>query len=321
MLSTPENDDGRREGAVDLCRICGMEFAGARPPYCAQCGWDLSAAPGPHASEKERGHHERRAALMHRLWTEREHLIACRRNLQAELDRLRGHSRFAARPENAEIEMVDLPAGRFIMGSEEEEDERPPHEVHLDPFAMGRHLVTQDQWLSVMGSNPSKFAWRGDLPVEWVCWNDAQCFIVLLNRATGMTYRLPTEAEWEYACRAGSTTRFCCGDGEEGLVDYGWFKRNSGYESHPVGQKRANVWGLYDMHGNVFEWCQDWYRKDYYHASGKRNPVCDEATSGRKVLRGGGWSDKGDYCRSASRLGRSPKVKSYHIGFRLAFSL
>jgi formylglycine-generating enzyme required for sulfatase activity len=153
--------------------------------------------------------------------------------------------------------------------------------------------------------------------VENVSWNDAQEFIKRLNGKEGKTYRLPTEAEWEYACCAGSTSRYCFGDDIGKLSEYAWYDKNSGGRTHPVGTKKPNDWGLYDMHGNVWEWCEDWY-SDY--SSGKvTNPVGPESGSGR-VYRGGGWDDYARGCRSASRDGDVPADRNDGIGFRLSFS-
>ena len=154
--------------------------------------------------------------------------------------------------------------------------------------------VTQEQYERVMGKNPSRF--KGpQLPVERVSWKAAVSFCTKLSafpeeQAAGRTYRLPTEAEWEYACRAGSTTDFCFGDAEWGLDDYAWYEDNSDHRTHPVGQKRPNAWGLYDMHGNVWEWCADWHDEAYYEASPVDDPQ-GPATGVDRVGRGGSWSE------------------------------
>jgi formylglycine-generating enzyme required for sulfatase activity len=168
-----------------------------------------------------------------------------------------------------------------------------------------------------MKYNPSFFKKRGDdCPVDTVSWFDAQAFIAQLNKVEGRKkYRLPTEAEWEYACRAGSTTRFCFGNYSPELEEYAWYIANSERTTHPVGQKRPNAWGLYDMHGNVWEWCQDW-SGDY-----PEGPISDPtgAASGQaRVLRGGTWLSDTDYLRSAGRVGFSPDFRYHLIGFRLA---
>ena len=159
-----------------------------------------------------------------------------------------------------------IPAGTFQMGSPVDEegryDNEQQHQVTISrPFYLQTTPVTQGQWQKVMGNNPSSFTAGGqDCPVEQVSWDDAQEFLAKLNRIEEIdTYRLPTEAEWEYACRAESTGRFCFGDDEAGLKDYAWYNNNSAGKTQPVGQLKPNAWGLYDMHGNVWEWCRDWY--------------------------------------------------------------
>ena len=176
------------------------------------------------------------------------------------------------------------------------------------PFYLGKYLVTQEQWEDVMGSNPATSRGRRS-PVETVSWDDCQEFIRKLNarfphpgplpEGEGV-FRLPTEAQWEYACRAGSTTRYCFGDDESGLGEYAWYDANSGGKTHPVGEKKPNAWGLYDMHGNVWEWCQDWYDGGYYAKSPTDDPTGPAAGSYR-VIRGGSWFDPARGCRSADR--------------------
>ncbi len=215
-----------------------------------------------------------------------------------------------------------IPAGTFTMGDASGEDDETPHEVTLTkPFKMGVHEVTQDQYEQVMGVNPSE--WKGaDNPVDTVSWEDAVEFCRRLSelpaeKAAGNVYRLPTEAEWEYACRAGTTTKYSFGDDESNLGDYAWYGDNSDANTHPVGGKKPNAWGLYDMHGNVWEWCQDWYG-DYPSGS-----VTDPsgATSGSyRVFRGGGWSSTAEICRSANRGGGYPSFRVSCFGFRVCLS-
>jgi formylglycine-generating enzyme required for sulfatase activity len=145
-------------------------------------------------------------------------------------------------------------------------------------------------------------------------------FIKRLNQKTGLKFRLPTEAEWEYAARAGSTTEFCFGDDEKQLGDYAWFGENSGGTTHPVGQKKPNDFGLFDMHGNVWEWCSDWYSDSYYEECKRQGTVVDPSgprAGSFRVLRGGGWSYVAVYCRSANRYGDSPGFRDDDLGFRL----
>ncbi len=241
-------------------------------------------------------------------------------------------------PGNVPLEMVWVPAGTFTMGSLDTEqqrgsDEGPAHLVALDGYWMGKYEVTQAQWKAVMGgSNPSWFqGGQGMLPVgadtdarpvDTVSWNNAQSFILALNTATGAVFRLPSEAEWEYACRAGNhvpAARFYWGDDliYADIGNYAWYLNNSVIESHDAGQKTANAFGLYDMSGNVWEWCQDWYHSSY--AGAPTDGSAWESPAGlARVIRGGGWSDAGNYCRSACRDSLNPLFSYSHLGFRLA---
>jgi hypothetical protein len=181
-------------------------------------------------------------------------------------------------------------------------------------FWLGVYPVTQAEWQKVMGSNPSRF--KGDSrPVEQVSWGDCQEFCRKLSAREGRTYRLPTEAEWEYACRAGTTTTYCFGDGVVNLGEYAWYGGNSNDQTHSVGQKKANGWGLYDMHGNVYQWCQDWYGA--YPQTDQVDPHGPSEGSDR-VLRGGSWSDDPRYCRSAYRITFEPGGRNCFLSCRLA---
>ena len=210
-----------------------------------------------------------------------------------------------------------VPAGMFMMGEGDE-----AHEVTLTKsFKIGVHEVTQAQYEQVMGVNPSKFK-GADNPVENVSWEDAVEFCRRLSelpaeKEAGNVYRLPSEAQWEYACRAGTTTEYSFGDDDSDLGDYAWFRENSSNRTHPVGDKLPNAWGLYDMHGNVLEWCQDWYG-DYPSGS-----VTDPsgATSGSyRVIRGGCWLYPAEGCRSAYRFWDFPSSRSSSSGFRVCLS-
>lgn len=218
---------------------------------------------------------------------------------------------------------VKIPAGSYMRGCKDGEDdyddEKPQRRISISSFWMGVHEVTQAQWEAVMGSNPSDFKGR-DHPVENVNWLEAQEFVRRLNAKEGHErYRLPTEAEWEYAARAGSTTKYCFGDDERDLGDYAWYGSNSGCVTHPVGQKQPNAWGLYDMHGNVWEWVQDWFRGNYYATSDTDNPRGPD-TGGYRALRGGSCCQDPRYCRSATRYFAFPDQRDEDIGLRLALS-
>jgi len=230
-----------------------------------------------------------------------------------------------------------IPAGEFMMGSPEGEEERdddegPQHKVRITrPFYLGVYEVTQEQYEKIMGENPSSFK-GASRPVENVSWDNAVEFCRRLSRKEGREYRLPTEAEWEYACRAGTTTRFYWGDSdaESVMKDYCWYENNaqesdwtaphaSEEGTQPVGQKRPNARGLYDMSGNVWEWCADWYDGDYYEDSPTDDPT-GPASGSYRVGRGGGWVSSPRNCRSADRNGGTPGYRIINLGFRVASS-
>ena len=211
-------------------------------------------------------------------------------------------------------EMVAIPAGSFEMGGTGS-DEVPVHWVTVRSFSMGKTEVTQGQWRAVMGSNPSKFSNCGDTcPVESVSWDEARQFISRLNAKTGKAYRLPSEAEWEYACHAGGRDEYC---GSGRIDEVGWHDKNSGNTTHLVASKQPNAWGLHDMSGNVWEWTEDCWNGNYSGA-----PTDGSAwTSGdcsRRVVRGGSWLNFPQVLRSAYRLGYSSAVRYSRIGFRVA---
>ena len=239
------------------------------------------------------------------------------------------------------LEMVCIPAGTFTMGSPSDERGRyswewSPHAVTItEPFYLGKYEVTQAQWAAVMGSNPagsSSYGVGDDYPVHYVSWNDCQSFIETLNGMGLGTFRLPTEAEWEYACRAETDTRFSFGDAlecaDEGdsycaiMDEYMWWRGNRTYGgeqdgSKEVGRKLPNPWGLYDMHGNLWEWCSDWWEGP--SARGAQVDPQGPSTGSYRVLRGGGWGYGAQYCRSASRSGTSPGYRRYNyvLGVRV----
>ena len=227
------------------------------------------------------------------------------------------------------MKLVLIPSGEFMMGSDKgDSDEKPVQRVRITkPFYMAVTEVTQEQWKAVMGAEPwSGKTYRGrskDAPVNYVSWNDARDFCKKLSTRAGSTMRLPTEAEWEYACRAGSRTAYCFGDGTGRLGEYAWYEDNAedAGEDYPhrVGQKKPNAWGLYDMHGNVWEWCADWYDKDYYKSSPTDDPTGPRSGEYR-VLRGGSWNYGPVDCRSADRVRCPPGFTSYCLGFRVAAS-
>jgi formylglycine-generating enzyme required for sulfatase activity len=210
------------------------------------------------------------------------------------------------------MEFVWIPAGNFRLGSSEgEADEQPVRQVHIRGFWMGRTEVTQAQWTAVMGGNPSAFKKGGDYPVESVSWDEATAFSQKLGVRGGPRFRLPTEAEWEYACKAGT-------DGQRyGELDQiAWYKDNSNQAVHPVGQKKANAWGLHDMLGNVWEWCRDWYGEKAYAAGPAADPH-GPASGTHRVGRGGSWYVTAARVRASFRLGLEPGSRGMNLGFRL----
>ena len=215
--------------------------------------------------------------------------------------------------------MIAVKGGTFTMGataeqgSDAESDEKPTHQVTLSDYYIGETEVTQELWKAVMGSNPSNFSGM-NLPVEMVSWYDCQTFVTRLNQLTGKNFRLPTEAEWEYAARGGQKSRGYKYAGSNTLSDVAWYWDNSSSKTHPVKQKQANELGLYDMSGNVWEWCQDWYGR--YSSSARTNPKGPSSRSSR-VFRGGSWDDRASRCRVANRCDSSPGGRYDFLGFRV----
>lgn len=230
------------------------------------------------------------------------------------------------------LEMVSIPAGEFLMGSpnaekDRNEDESPQHKVSVPAFFMGKFAITQAQYQAIIGSNPSNF--KGyNLPVEKVSWNEATNFCQKLSTETGRNYRLPSEAEWEYACRVGTTTPFHFGATlTTNLANYdGFFP----YQSEPKGKYRVkttkvgifppNAFGLYDMHGNVWEWCLDNWHDNYIDAPNNGSPWKNKNDNSSRLMRGGSWVLHPRYCRSANRSGNTAKLRNDVIGFRVVCS-
>lgn len=218
--------------------------------------------------------------------------------------------------------MVALQGGTFTIGATSEQGgdawdcEKPAHRVTLSDYYIGQTEVTQALWQAVMGSNPSNFK-GSNLPVEMVSWNDCQQFITKLNQLTGRKFRLPTEAEWEYAARGGNKSHGYKYSGGNTLTEVAWYDGNSGFKTHPIAQKQANELGIYDMTGNVWEWCQDWYDERYYGKSPSNNPYNNTSASYR-VIRGGCWNFKDRLCRVSYRDGYPPDNTDYRIGLRIA---
>jgi len=219
-----------------------------------------------------------------------------------------------AKSPNKQVEMVFVKGGTFMMGSEDgDDDEKPVHQVTVSDFYIGKYEVTQKLWKEVMGSNPSSFK-GDDRPVEYVSWHDVQEFIRKLNKKTGGNYRLPTEAEWEYAARGGAKSRGYKYAGSNNIGEVAEYVGNNNKETKPVGGKKPNELGIYDMSGNVWEWCSDWYGD--YSSSSQTNPTGPSSGSYR-VLRGGSWNGGASRCRVACRNGYPPTLSGSILGFRL----
>jgi formylglycine-generating enzyme required for sulfatase activity len=205
------------------------------------------------------------------------------------------------------------------MGANGDNDQKPVHTVSIKSFAIGRSAVTQGEWLSVMSGNPSNFKQCGaSCPVENVSWNDAQEFVVKLNAKTGKSYRLPSESEWEYACRSGGTHQFC---GNDNVDAVGWHGSNSGGSTHAIAGKQANAFGLYDMSGNVWQWVDDQYHANYNGAPRDGTAWVSGGEQKYKVLRGGSWYSDPTRLHSAFRNRNPADFTDYIIGFRLARNL
>ena len=214
------------------------------------------------------------------------------------------------------IKFARIQKGWFMMGLEEFEFEQPIHKVTIDrPFFFSIFPVTQREWKAIMGGNISHFK-GDDLPVENVSWDDVQEFIKNLNEKENThKYRLPSEAEWEYAARAGTTTQYSFGDDDSKLGEYAWYSENSGDKTHPVGKKGANPWGLYDVHGNIWEWVQDeWH--DTYNGAPSDGSAWEDGIRAIRVNRGGSWFSDARNCRSARRY-FFPGYRCHYLGFRL----
>ena len=213
--------------------------------------------------------------------------------------------------------MIVVKGGTFQMGNDDAElDESPVHKVRLSTFSIGQTEVTQELWEAVMGSNPSN--WKGSkYPVECVSWNDCQTFIKKLNQLTDQTFRLPYEAEWEYAARGGKQSKGYIYSGSNNIKDVAWYDNDNSGRPHMVATKEPNELGLYDMSGNVWEWCQDWYDEDFFLYSRINNPSGPSSGSDR-VIRGGSWGGNATLCRVTDRNYYFPEGTGNIVGFRLA---
>jgi formylglycine-generating enzyme required for sulfatase activity len=245
-------------------------------------------------------------------------------------------------PNGVKLELVDIPTGSFMMGSDEYNSEQPIHQVTLKAFKMGKYPITQKQYLAVMGKNPSNFKRDKNLPVVEKSWDDAIAFCKKLSEMTRQNVKLPSESQWEYACRAGSTGKYCFGDDVEQLENYAWYANNSGDKSldtlqirktdqdnywkrlddnklklHPVGEKLPNPWGLHDMHGNVWEWCEDLWHENYNGAPNDGTAWLKDGEQNRRAMRGGSYNDYAIILSSSLRTNSLANERCINHGFRV----
>jgi formylglycine-generating enzyme required for sulfatase activity len=217
------------------------------------------------------------------------------------------------------IELVLIPPGKFVMGSQ---DDGLLHQVTIaTAFYLGKYAVTQAQWLTVMRTNPAHFKGDDKLPMETISWEACNQFCLKLSSLIDQQARLPSEAEWEYACRAGSSAAYSFGDSEEQLHLHGWYRDNADGRSHPVGSKNPNAWGLYDMHGGIDEYCQDLWHPDYEGAPSNGSAWINNGEMSRRVLRGGSWYDLAEHCGSAHRNYYEATEPSEDHGFRVVIEM
>jgi len=195
-------------------------------------------------------------------------------------------------------------------------DEKPNHEVCVGDFSIGKYPVTRQEWFQVMGSNPSQYRGAENLPVEKISWNEAQAFVKVLRRKTGKKWRLPTEAEWEYAAGGGKRQKYPGTSNDEELGEYAWFETNSGLKTHPVGTRKPNDLGIHDMAGNVWQWVQDRYDRDYYRQSPRQDPKGDPFGVNR-ILKGGSAYKDAHFLRVSYRDYQAPETRTNSVGFRL----
>lgn len=252
-------------------------------------------------------------------------------DLKLELNKLKSIVSSRSEPDNlpkmqtynvngVEFRMIYVEGGTFMMGADindcdAQEKERPIHKVTLSNFWIGETQVTQALWLAVVGKNPSKFIGDINLPVENVSWEDCNNFIIKLNNITGKTFRMPTEAQWEFAARGGTKSRGFIFSGSNVINDVSWYSLNSNNETHPVMSMIPNELGLYDMSGNVSEWCQDWYIQ--YPVSEQNNPTGRKNGGSFRVIRGGSWYHAAKNCRVTARTCSAPLIKYNYLGLRL----
>jgi len=316
--------------------LAAKKLDGLNEAICMELGdWyyktlskNASAAGKPVVLHRAKGYYEQFAELHTkkdvqslRVETALESVEKELKKLGAPAGRAGGKTLILTLAKGVKMKLVRIPAGKFLMGSPKTEkgrrgDEGPQREVTISkPFYMGVTEVTQSQYQSIMVKNPSRFKGPQN-PKKEVSWDDATAFCTALSKKTGKTVRLPTEAQWEYACRAGTKTRFSFGNEDKDLSIYAWYNANSDNKTHPVGQKKPNAWGLYDMHGNLCEWCRDWYDEKFY-ANAKNVDPENTTRAKYRVLRGGSWNYDPDYCRAAFRGWCPTGWRLGELGFRV----
>ena len=315
------NVDAYQEGKNIVITYSLSEAGMVNAVYCSTDGGRTWGAPLRHVSGDV---NKSVSAGSHRVvWdvlSEREHLKG--ENICFKVEA--GNQLFTVN--GVSFEMVRVEGGTFTMGATAEQgryadsDEKPTHQVTLSSYSIGKTEVTQALWQAVMGSNPSEFN-GSNLPVENVTWEDCQAFITKLNALTGKTFRLPTEAEWEYAARGGDNSRGYKYSGSNTLSNVAWYRGgNSSSTTHPVATKAPNELGIYDMSGNVWEWCNDWYSwysSSYYTSASQANPTGPNSGSER-VVRGGSWSSYAFNCSVSKRYRFYPSFRDTFLGLRLA---
>jgi len=287
-------------------------------PRQAEFDRQLQAAQRQEAAQRLNQQRQEEAERLQRQQAEqlRQKQLEAEKRLEAERQRAKSSQELTIDlAQGITLELVRIPAGKFMMGSNEDDSEKPIHEVTIQPFYLGKYPITQEQYQAVMGSNPSRFK-GAKLPVEQVSWDDAVKFCEKLSQ-NDKKYRLPSEAEWEYACRAGTQTKYYFGDDQSKLKDYAWYRENSGSTTHPVGEKKPNAFGLYDMYGNVWEWCSDRWHENYNNAPTDGSSWETGTVKNYRALRGGSWSGDVIYCRSAYRFRINASNRNDFIGFRL----
>jgi len=299
---------------MDNCPICKTKIE-KKKDYCPNCAWEFEYY-FDELSIEEKERYKDRFKIWNGIYTK---LTAFEKGLIA--SKVTTIKKFSFEPE-----MVHIKRGSFMMGSDENKDEKPIHQVTIDhDFEIGKYPVTFEEYdyycdeVGIKKVNDKGWG-RGKQPVINVSWHDAKNYTKWLSQKTGKNYRLPTEAEWEYVARAGTITKWSFGDNENDLKEYAWYYENSNDKTHQVGTKRANPWGVYDIYGNVWEWCEDWYL-DSYNNTPKDSSANHYQNKNRKVLRGGSWYDNASLTRSTVRFRSIPAYRSGFVGFRLQRTL